>query len=143
MTIEIKDHRPSVRTLLCDAIRRHDMTEHVIIAGFDADMLRQFRDSCPGAATSAGSSEAALFYFLQRVRLESVYSPSALAMQVPPNFRNMTLTSRYVAAAHRRNLKVHVWTVNQPDIMAQLIQMGVDGIITDDPQRLLELVERQ
>jgi glycerophosphoryl diester phosphodiesterase len=48
------------------------------------------------------------------------------------------VTKRFVEAAHSRNLKVHVWTVNGVDSMTELLQLGVDGIMTDYPRRLLE-----
>ncbi|MBT8369153.1 MAG: glycerophosphodiester phosphodiesterase, partial [Deltaproteobacteria bacterium] len=50
------------------------------------------------------------------------------------------VTKRFVEAAHARNLKVHVWTVNGVDSMKTLLQLGVDGIMTDYPQRLLEIM---
>jgi glycerophosphoryl diester phosphodiesterase len=48
-------------------------------------------------------------------------------------------TEGLVGAAHGRNLKVHVWTVNDEAQMRELIRLGVDGIITDQPARLLDL----
>jgi glycerophosphoryl diester phosphodiesterase len=47
-----------------------------------------------------------------------------------------------VEAAHARNLKVHVWTVNDVDEMQKLLQLGVDGIMTDYPRRLLGIMTK-
>jgi glycerophosphoryl diester phosphodiesterase len=44
-------------------------------------------------------------------------------------------------AALARNLRVQVWTVNDADSMEQLLTLGVDGIMTDDPQQLLEILK--
>ena len=52
------------------------------------------------------------------------------------------MTRDFVEAAHRLNLKVHVWTINDPAQMQQLIEIGVDGIMTDYPDRLLNRLNR-
>ncbi|MBA2621334.1 MAG: glycerophosphodiester phosphodiesterase, partial [Acidobacteria bacterium] len=48
----------------------------------------------------------------------------------------------FVEAAHRRNLKVHVWTINETADMQRLVEMNVDGIMTDYPDRLLNLLNK-
>ena len=50
------------------------------------------------------------------------------------------VTSRLVDAAHRAGLQVHVWTVNHVDEMTRLLDMGVDGLITDRPDVLKDLM---
>jgi glycerophosphoryl diester phosphodiesterase len=45
-------------------------------------------------------------------------------------------------AAHDRNMRVHVWTVNDTQSMQQLINLGVDGIMTDYPEKLIGLLGR-
>jgi glycerophosphoryl diester phosphodiesterase len=143
MILEIKDYRSSTAHSLCRLIRDHQMTEKVMVASFNADSLKEFRSLCPQVATSAGASEAMLFYGLQKVYLEAAYSPEAQALQVPEAFRDLRIvTARFVEAAHTRNLRVHVWTVNEVKAMKRLLDLGVDGIMTDHPQRLLELLKK-
>jgi glycerophosphoryl diester phosphodiesterase len=48
---------------------------------------------------------------------------------------------RLVDAAHARGLQVHVWTINEPNQMQELIEIGVDGIVTDRIDLLLELLD--
>ena len=50
---------------------------------------------------------------------------------------------RLVAAAHRVGLQVHVWTIDDETTMARLLDLGVDGIMTDRPRVLKELLERR
>jgi glycerophosphoryl diester phosphodiesterase len=117
------------------------MAEHIMVACFDAGVLKQFRELCPAVATSAGFHEAAMFFSLQSLGLQSLYSPSALALQVPEKYGELTVVDRrFIEAAHARHMSVHVWTVNEADDMRRLIDMGVDGIMTDDPLRLMELL---
>ncbi|MDQ3748131.1 MAG: glycerophosphodiester phosphodiesterase, partial [Acidobacteriota bacterium] len=72
------------------------------------------------------------------------YSPPMQALQVPRNLGGLQVVSKeFIETAHRRNLKVHVWTINETADMQHLIEMGVDGIMTDYPDRLLTLLGRQ
>jgi glycerophosphoryl diester phosphodiesterase len=142
MNIEIKDSQESTIPSLCRSIRNHKMSYKVMVAAFDANALEEFRSMCPEVATSAGASEAFLFYYLHKMRLESLLSPDALALQIPETRGDRPVVDRrLVAAAHTRNMRVHVWTVNDVDSMKRLLELGVDGIMTDYPDRLIELLE--
>lgn len=141
MNLEIKDPRPQVIPALCGLIRDYQMSAKALVASFDAERLRRFRSLCPEVATSAGTSEAIWFYLLQKVHLESFTSPKAQALQVPEKYGDMHVVARrFLEAAHARNMRVHVWTVNDADSMEHLLKLGVDGIMTDDPQRLLMIL---
>jgi glycerophosphoryl diester phosphodiesterase len=77
------------------------------------------------------------------VGLAGSYSPIAQAVQVPEYRGNIhILTPRFVKDAHSRGMDVHVWTVNEAEGMQRMIDLGVDGIITDRPDILLELLGR-
>ena len=144
MNLEIKDPRSSTIRSLCRSIRDHHMTKKVMVASFDADSLKEFRSLCPLVATSTGGSEALLFYGLQKVYLEAAYGPDAQALQVTESFRDLRVVNRrFIEAAHARNMRVQVWTVNDVDAMRRLLNLGVDGIMTDYPQRLLDLLKEQ
>ncbi len=144
INLEIKDARSSTIESLCRLVRDHQMTEKVMVASFDADSLKEFRSLCPRVATSAGSSEALLFYSLQKLYLESAYSPDAQALQVPETFRDLRVVNRrFIEAAHARNLRVQVWSVNDVNDMQRLLELGVDGIMTDYPQRLMKLLKQK
>ena len=144
INIEIKDPKPAAITALCQSIQVHNMTPKVMIASFDAGALKEFRSICPEVATSAGASEAIWFYALQKMNMESTYTPDAHAMQVPENYGELQVADqRFIEAAHARNMRVQVWTVNDSEAMKRLLRHGVDGIMTDYPQRLIELLNRQ
>jgi len=139
---EIKEKRPEVSQSVCEMLRRHGRITSVLVASVHAGVLERFRQVCPGVATSAGPSEALWFYLLSRAGLASLYSPAMQALQVPVTFKGLAVVSRrFVAAAHARNLTVAVWTVNAEGIMRRLIAAGVDGIMTDYPDRLAGIIE--
>lgn len=67
-----------------------------------------------------------------------------LAAQVPVTAgRLQVITQRFLQAAHSRQIAVHVWTVNVPDEMARLLDLGVDGIITDRADLLREVLQER
>jgi glycerophosphoryl diester phosphodiesterase len=60
---------------------------------------------------------------------------------VPELYRGLPLlTPRFIAVAHDRGLQVHAWTVNETEGMERLLDLGVDGIVTDRPTALIEVL---
>jgi glycerophosphoryl diester phosphodiesterase len=141
LVIEIKEKRPGICDPLCRMIREYRRTTSTLIASSQMDMLDTFRRFCPQVATSAGPPEALTFYVLSKLGLSSVFTPAMQALQIPTAYKGKQVATReFVAAAHRRNLNVEVWTVNDVGVMQQLINAGVDGIMTDYPDRLFNLL---
>jgi glycerophosphoryl diester phosphodiesterase len=140
--IEPKPQTPSLVRPLCDLIREYKMSESVVIASFDQTIIDEFRAACGEIATSASTSEVARFLTMYKTGLSQSYSPQMQALQVPESAGVQILSKEFVEAAHERNLQVHVWTINEKASMERLIEMNVDGIMTDYPDRLLELLKR-
>jgi glycerophosphoryl diester phosphodiesterase len=141
--IEPKQSVPSITAPLCRLIREYGMTDKVMVASFSGAVLVEFRRECPEVATSAATGEVANFLALQRAGLASSYSPAMQALQVPERAGGFSVLTRdFVEAAHGRGLRVHVWTVNDEADMRRLFELGVDGIMTDYPDRLLKVLGR-
>ncbi len=143
MIIEIKQEAPSLAQPLCALIRRYSMQDHVIIPSFSDTAIREFRQACPEVATAASRGEVTPLVLLNFVFLADTVTPVYHALQVPEVSGGIpVVTPSFVAAAQRRNLDVHVWTVNDRADMERFIAMGVDGIMTDRPDVLMELLGR-
>lgn len=141
--IEPKQGVPSLAAPLCRLIRERGMTERVMVASFSGSIMAEFRRECPEVATSASTGEVAGFLSLQSAGLAASYSPSMQALQVPERAGAVhVLTRDFVESAHGRGLRVHAWTVNAEGDMRRLLEMGVDGIMTDYPDRLLKVLGR-
>lgn len=141
--IEPKQAVPPLAAPLCRLIREYGMTDRVLIASFSGTTLGEFRRECPEVATSAATGEVASFLTLEETGLAASYSPSMQALQVPEHAGALrVLTRDFVEAAHGRNLRVHAWTVNAEGDMRRLVELGVDGIMTDYPDRLLKVLGR-
>ncbi len=140
VNIEIKQVDPPIEKALADLILEMGAQERVMVVAADGDVIERFRHLAPGVATAAARGEVTWFYWMQRLRLDAFYRPTASALQVPERSGDVVLvTPRFVKAAHARGMKVIVWTVNTPDRMRRLLQMGVDGIITDRPDLLRQV----
>ena len=141
MTIEIKKTNTSMIKPFCELIRKHKMEDKVLAASFYDDKLKEFRKECPEVATSSAKNETTAFVLLTKPFLGSFYSPKFFSLQVPEESGGITvMTPAFVKAAHERNLAVEPWTINDAETMKKLIDWGVDGIITDRPDILMEVL---
>lgn len=143
INIDIKQEKPSLVEPLCKTIRTFDMTDKVMVASFNSKVLKAFRRVCPEVTTSAGTGEVAFFFMVNMVFLGALYRPACQAFQVPEYSSGLrVLTKRFVETAHGLNLAVHVWTINEVTDMKRLLALGVDGIVTDYPDRLIYLLRK-
>lgn len=144
VNIELKQDSEAAGRALCQQLRDGGDALRVMVASFHSAPLRAFRQACPEVATSATRTEVTLFYVLARARLAAIYSPPFQAVQVPVAQGALTVvTPHFIEAAQARNLRVQVWTINDRAEMDRLLAMGVDGLITDRPDRALAALGRQ
>jgi glycerophosphoryl diester phosphodiesterase len=143
LNIEIKTETPEAAYEFCTLIHEYQMEDKVMVASFADVQMKAFREACPNVATAATQNEMIVFFVLQTVGLGSLYSPPFQTVQVPEErFGIKILTPGFIASAKERGLELHVWTINDADDMTRILNMGVDGINTDHPVRLLEVLER-
>jgi len=116
-----------------------------MVASFHDEAMQSFRETCPEIATSASRGEVTKFVLLGKVFLSGLVAPQYQSIQPPydpAESKNIPiLTKRFIREAHAKNLKVEPWTVDDPELMKQYINWGVDGIITDRPDLMIEVLE--
>jgi glycerophosphoryl diester phosphodiesterase len=134
VNIDLK--QDGIESVVAGELRRLDALDRALIGSFDDDRIARFREETGGVvATSAGPNEARAAY---RAALRGGPVESAAdAFQVPER-KGLTkvIRRRFVEAVHAAGKQVHVWTVNDPRRMRRLLDVGVDGIITDRPDLL-------
>ena len=144
--IEIKLTKNPIAQRFCDLIREYHMEDKVIVGSFHDDAMAMFRETCPEVATGASQGEVTSFVILGKIFLSGWISPHYQDLQVPWEKSEskgiQVMTERFIREAHAKNIKVEPWTVNDPELMKQYIAWGVDGIITDRPDLLLEVLGR-
>lgn len=140
-TVEVKTG--AAQRPLFDAIRRH-RAEHRVIAAGAYNRDRTLFDAYPGP-TSASLEEMRAFYVAHRLGLGFAWPLGGEVVQMPEVWGDRRiLTPRLVDDIQAHGLDVHVWTVNDPDDMHRLLDWGVDGIMTDRPDLLADiLTERE
>jgi glycerophosphoryl diester phosphodiesterase len=143
MVIEIKQEEPSMAGAFCDLIRGYGMTNRVLIPSFSDRAIAEFRGACPEVATAASSGEVRSFVIANFLLATNVLTPAYNAFQVPEESGGIPIViPHFVNSAQDHNLQVHVWTINDPDEMQRFVAMGVDGIMTDRPDILLQMLGR-
>jgi glycerophosphoryl diester phosphodiesterase len=144
--VEIKLTRNPIDKPLCELIRSRNMQDRVLVASFHDDVMAAFRQTCPEVATSASRKEVASFVLLGKAFLSGLLSPRFSALQVPyetsESYGIPVMTERFIREAHAKGISVEPWTVNDPALMKRYIGWGVDGIITDRPDLMIEILGR-
>jgi glycerophosphoryl diester phosphodiesterase len=128
---------PAVRLL-----ERHDLSERVCVGSFSDERLAALRDAHPRLCRSAGPGE------VRRLKLRSrLPAPGLLrgvdahVAQVPVRHGRLTVVDGpFVRTCHAAGIQVHVWTVNDADEMRRLLDLGVDGLITDATRVLRDVL---
>lgn len=142
MVIEIKGDDPSVSVDYARILREYGRYESVITASFDQPVLEAFRAAAPGALTSLAQDEVIAFFGLT-AEGEASYTPPGEFLHVPPTFSGIdVVTPEFVARADRFDLPIHVFgTRNDPEIMQDLIDAGVRGLMVDDVALAREVIQ--
>ena len=140
--IDIKDD--NAVELLADLIERHGAGNRVCVASFSSARLREFRRRAPQVATATspvGVAWATLAFGRRRP-----WPDPGLALQIPVRYENAPFTllrPDVIRLAHASGRVVHVWTVNDAAEMHRLIDLEVDGLVSDDITTLKQvLIER-
>ncbi|MHA1289257.1 MAG: glycerophosphodiester phosphodiesterase [Candidatus Thorarchaeota archaeon] len=144
--LDIKDTFPSAPEELARLISQTSRSDSVIIASFHDMQIERFRELMPKVPTSAHPGEVKKFvlntkFGLPRIRRGDIhYKSFAVPMKSGPL---KVVTKKFVRKAHELNIAVHVWTINNQPTMDLLLDLGVDGIFTDNPKLLKQVLEQR
>lgn len=142
MNIELKSPRAKETDIVektIEAVRAHKLFDRLLISSFDSKLLvraKEIDDSCKTAFLyhpNSPDSAKMLFYpisFAKKIKVDALHP------------MDVYVNSAYVKAAHNAGLKVNVWTVNKESKIEKMIKLGVDGIITDCPDRVRTVMRR-
>ncbi len=126
--------------LLADTIKRCNAGNRVCVVSFSDRRLAALR-SAVGSEVAWALGPGSTFRLFRTSVIRRDFSTSAVAVQVPVFYRRVQIvTPRFLDTAHRAGLEVHVWTIDDPAEMRRLLDLGVDGVMTDRPDLLREVL---
>jgi glycerophosphoryl diester phosphodiesterase len=127
---------------VADVIVSKGRFDSVLVGGFvDRRTARFHRITKGKVPVSAGPSASIAMFSASRIGRTS--NRKFDAYQLPASTRGMSVDQKLVDAVHKADSHIHVWTVDDPQQMHELLDLGVDGIVTDRPDLLNEVIEER
>jgi glycerophosphoryl diester phosphodiesterase len=151
INVEIKQSGELGMTALKEALRlieKYDAYDRVVLASFHEEIYEEYQrlqaeNEVPVTfLCSPATKSFAKFYFTQLFNVDFAYNDQIAVLQIPVSQYGLNFATKHlVNAAHRHNIAVHYWTIDDPDEMRKLIAIGADGIETNYPHRLKEVLD--
>lgn len=130
---------PGIEWAVAEVVKNLRRSQSVLIGSFNDRRIAKFRRITRNTvATSAGPRAAVALFAASRLGRVPKQAPAAY--QLPFDSRAGRIDDRLVATAHAAGAQVHVWTVNDAADMGRMLATGVDGIVTDRPDTLNEVL---
>lgn len=144
--VEIKERDEALIAGAVELVLRLRREDTVLLAAASNDTMDDLRAhlAATGARPAVGASAGDVLACVRAALDRKPPPPGPMALQVPPDFGGRPLVTReLVAYAHVHGIAVHVWTINETAEMERLLDLGVDGVMSDFPGRLAEVVARR
>ncbi len=141
--IEIKEEAPGVAERTLETIARAGRTERTLLAAEKDAIMATIREAVArtGIRVAIGACVGDVVRCIRAALDGSAPPPGVMALQIPADFGGKPIvTPELMRFAHANDIQVHVWTINDPAQMQELLALGVDGIISDHPARVRDLV---
>ena len=141
--LELKERIPALIEKTVALVRRAGREGSVLLAAAEDEIMADLRAHLAktGARPAVGAAAGDVLRFLHAALAGEPPPPGPMALQVPPDFGGRPLVTReFVAHAHAHGLVVHVWTINEPAEIERLLDLGVDGIMSDFPARAARVI---
>ncbi len=128
------------------AIARAGRADLTLLAAEKDPIMATIRDAVArtGVGVAIGASVGEVLGCIRAALDGSAPPPGVMALQIPAAFAGRpVVTPELTRYAHRHGIQVHVWTINEPAQMNALLDVGADGIISDHPARVRDVVQQR
>jgi glycerophosphoryl diester phosphodiesterase len=141
LSLDLKQGGPVTERATIDLLRRFGRSRDVVVSAEDPQAARRLAELAPEFPRFVHRNGAWSFYLRHRLRFFAGWRAPGGSLQIPLRRGRFDLsTSRLIRDAHARGMRVLYWTVNDPAVARDLLSRGADGIITDWPGRMRDLV---
>lgn len=141
--IEIKAPGRALIERIVDLVRDHGREDRTLLVAGEDPIQAELRAvlAATGARPALGASVSDILEVVRAAVDQRPPATDSMALQVPRSFGGSPLvTPELVAHCHAHGIAVHVWTINDADEMGELLDLGVDGLVTDLPGRMAQLL---
>lgn len=129
-------------------LEKHNAFDRVVLASFHDEIYNEFKRLQKAGKVPAefmyspSTGGATAFFILQMLNLDVFFCDKMCVFQLPTEELGFSLATKgLVSKAHRHNIAVHYWTIDDPEETRMLIGIGADGIMTDYPHRLKDVYD--
>lgn len=143
MNIEIKpplDGNMEIVAKTIDAVKAHGLFDKLLISSFSPDVLVECKKVDPNCKTGYLYSPDRKIFYKKMIFSYVEFAKEIKADYLHPHY--FTVTKHYVKKLHENGIGVNVWTVDKPDIAKKMLSYGVDGIITNNPGMVNDLIAK-
>ena len=140
--LELKQDVPGMVERTLEVVRAAGREELTLLTAAEDALMARLRDvlARDPCDVAIGASTGDVLDFVRTALSGERPRPGPMALQIPTEFAGRPLATReLVLHAHAHEVQVHVWTVNDPAEMARLLDLGVDGIVSDHPSRAVQV----
>lgn len=142
LIIEVKGSGEELAMNLARTISANTAQDQVLIAGIDDKTIQWIRDYLPDIQTGTSLREGIIFYILSHLGLALYFSWNFQTLCIPPKYKSLPLlTVPLRLAAKGLGLPIYLWTINTEEEIRKYLEIGVQGIISDYPERVKKVVE--
>lgn len=141
MNIEIKpplDRDMSIVAKTIDAVKAHGLFDKLLISSFSADVLVECKKVEPACKTGYLYSPDKMHFYSKMLFGYVKFAKSIKADYLHPHY--LSVNKRYVRRLHENGIGVNVWTVDKPEVTKRMLECGVDGIITNAPIMVKDMI---
>lgn len=143
INLDIKSSNKIAVELVGSKIKQYDRENNVIVGSFHQKIIESFRDKFTVINTVAGPKDVKNFILRNTLYLNwTIRNLKYNCFQLPIYYGEKRIIDRkFIDWAHKKDLSVHVWTINNEKEMKELIELNVDGIFTDNPLLLGKVIK--
>lgn len=156
LSIDIKYNRIDFASEVMNILKSNDAHTRVFMGSFFTEIMEFIRTQYPEVTLSFDRKELIRFLVYHKLRITFLYRKKSDVMMIPEFSRSgfsedmgrffsisqglRVISKRFIRDAHRKGIPVIAWTINRPENMRRLIEWGIDGIVTDYPELLHEVL---